>query len=320
MNAKTDLFVSKVRAKDYPNHKDSNGNLIYGYNKVDYINNYTKVIFVCPKHGDFEQLPSNHLKGRGCSKCASEATGKRVAYSIEDFKLKAISVHKGRYDYFKSDYTNSQSMITVTCRIHGDFNQVASSHLAGNGCPACSGVLKGDLESFIKRASELHKGLYTYERSEYITARIKITITCKLHGDFEQTPDSHLRSRGCPTCAVMGRGYTKTIFRNQCKKNNKGLGILYVIRCFNETESFYKVGITSTSIKTRFSGNNRFPYEYEVIHEVHREPNKIYDMENYLLRELAIYRYQPLIEFKGQTECFISLEPFYELLRAKLAA
>lgn len=41
----------------------------YNYDNVNYINNNTKVTIVCPTHGDFEQTPSNHLQGKGCSKC-----------------------------------------------------------------------------------------------------------------------------------------------------------------------------------------------------------------------------------------------------------
>ena len=42
----------------------------YTYNKINYINNYTKVTITCPKHGNFNQIPSTHLHGAGCSQCA----------------------------------------------------------------------------------------------------------------------------------------------------------------------------------------------------------------------------------------------------------
>lgn len=42
----------------------------YNYDKVNYINNRTKVIITCPIHGDFEQIPANHINlGYGCPKC-----------------------------------------------------------------------------------------------------------------------------------------------------------------------------------------------------------------------------------------------------------
>lgn len=46
----------------------------YDYSKVNYINNYTKVIVGCPKHGDFLTTPNNLLQGYGCPIC-SESKG-----------------------------------------------------------------------------------------------------------------------------------------------------------------------------------------------------------------------------------------------------
>lgn len=43
----------------------------YLYDKVSYVNNYTKVIITCPQHGDFEQKPASHTQGHGCPSCAN---------------------------------------------------------------------------------------------------------------------------------------------------------------------------------------------------------------------------------------------------------
>ena len=45
---------------------------VYRYDNVNYVNNKTKVLITCPKHGDFLCTPQNHLKGRGCPICKSE--------------------------------------------------------------------------------------------------------------------------------------------------------------------------------------------------------------------------------------------------------
>jgi len=41
----------------------------YDYRLVNYINNKTKVIIICQKHGEFKQTPNKHLLKRGCPKC-----------------------------------------------------------------------------------------------------------------------------------------------------------------------------------------------------------------------------------------------------------
>lgn len=46
----------------------------YDYSNVVYVNSRTKVKIICSKHGEFEQLPSSHLQGNGCPKCAREWT------------------------------------------------------------------------------------------------------------------------------------------------------------------------------------------------------------------------------------------------------
>ena len=41
----------------------------FTYEKVNYVNNHTKVIISCIIHGDFEQTPNVHLSGVGCPRC-----------------------------------------------------------------------------------------------------------------------------------------------------------------------------------------------------------------------------------------------------------
>ena len=45
----------------------------YDYSEVKYINNRTKVLIICKEHYEFMQMPFNHLRGRGCNKCANLA-------------------------------------------------------------------------------------------------------------------------------------------------------------------------------------------------------------------------------------------------------
>lgn len=63
-------------------------------------------------------------------------------------------------------------------------------------------------EEFILESNVIHSNKYTYANSVYMGAKTKLPITCALHGDFTQTPDSHLRGNGCPKCA--GNNYKTT--------------------------------------------------------------------------------------------------------------
>ncbi len=60
----------------------------YTYEKVKYKNSKRKVIITCPKHGDFKQVPNNHLNGSNCPCCATNSYSQ---LSIEWLKLEAKS-------------------------------------------------------------------------------------------------------------------------------------------------------------------------------------------------------------------------------------
>jgi very-short-patch-repair endonuclease len=55
-------------------------------------------------------------------------------------------------------------------------------------------------EEFLRIAEIRHEGKYDYSHVNYITAHIKIEISCHRHGIFLQTPASHLNGNGCPKC------------------------------------------------------------------------------------------------------------------------
>jgi hypothetical protein len=44
---------------------------------------------------------------------------------------------------------------------------------------------------FISKAIKIHGDRYDYSNVNYINAKTKINIICKIHGEFEQTPSNH---------------------------------------------------------------------------------------------------------------------------------
>lgn len=172
----------------------------YDYSKVDYLNGKTKVIIICPEHGEFLQAPEKHLTGQGCPYCCNTLKGTK-----ESFIEKARKVHGNKYDYSKVEYKNNKEKVCIICPEHGEFWQDPHNHLKGKGCPECGKLLlsvsKYDAESFIEMANVVHKGKYDYSKVEYITAKHKVCIICPEHGEFWQSPWHHLSGCGCPQCS-----------------------------------------------------------------------------------------------------------------------
>jgi len=186
MNKTTEEFISEAKLV----HVDK-----YDYSKVNYINSYNKVKIICPIHGNFEQLPFNHLHNNGCVKCS----GKNKPTN-EEFIGKAKLIHGDKYDYSKVIYINNRSKIKIICEKHGVFEQTPDNHVHKNkGCPKCVGRNK-TTEEFIINAKAIHNNYFDYSLVDYKTSHSKIKIICLKHGVFKQDPSAHLQGQGCPIC------------------------------------------------------------------------------------------------------------------------
>ena len=122
--------------------------------------------------------------------------------TTEEFIDKAKNVHGKFYDYSMVEYKNTRTKVTITCPVHGEFDQKVNNHLRGQGCPECNKFTnhKSTKEEFIEKANNVHGNKYEYSKVEYKSSKKKVVITCPIHGDFEQKPNSHLNGQGCPEC------------------------------------------------------------------------------------------------------------------------
>lgn len=178
----------------------------YGYEKVIYRNALTKVILVCPEHGDFEQLPSQHVRGQGCRACGIT---RRTLASRNDtswFVEEARKVHGDRFDYSETEYVTSADKVTYRCREHGEVRILPHGHLNGIGCPTCSFEVAGlarrtSFEDFVAKADQVHEGRYTYLEEGYTDSKTPTPIVCAEHGIFYQQPNGHLGGHGCRACS-----------------------------------------------------------------------------------------------------------------------
>jgi hypothetical protein len=58
-------------------------------------------------------------------------------------------------------------------------------------------------ESFIEKATKVHKGVYEYVNINYVNSDTIITAVCSLHGEFKQRAGAHLRGFGCQACGKI---------------------------------------------------------------------------------------------------------------------
>lgn len=180
----------------------------YDYSKVKYVNNSTLINIICPEHGEFCQLPSNHLKGEGCYECGRVRTNTKRIIPIKVQLEKCKEVHNNFYDYsLVTENTKAMDKIKIICPIHGVFEQILNNHLRGEGCYKCGRdktqeKQRTPQEEFINRCSEIHNNRYDYSITKYEGLSSNIKYICPDHGIIEQSARNHLISKcGCPKCS-----------------------------------------------------------------------------------------------------------------------
>ena len=212
----------------------------------------------------------------------------------EEFVSRCTAIHKGKYSYEATEYKNRRALVKITCPTHGEFEQLADSHVSGKGCDRCGKTFTGDTESWISKAQAVHGDTYSYAKTVYKTNKSKVMITCHLHGDFEQQPDNHVTgATGCPHCTEFG-------FRD------KKPGTLYILSDGDRT----KVGITNHKAKDRAKNINAGSgLNFKPVFEVRFAQGQITrNIETQVLRFLKETYENDHLVYSGYTEVFLGVD------------
>jgi len=167
--------------------------------------NKEKYVFHCEIHGRIEKNKSQIYKGQICGECLKIENRKNM-FNKELNKMKEL--HNNRFEYPDYiDLVGVKTKITIRCIEHDHtFKYYKSVHMQTKygGCIHCLkqyrnvGTKEHDL--LIEQFKDIHGERYGYDNVVYQGAYVKVLITCDKHGDFEQTPGSHLSGSGCPKC------------------------------------------------------------------------------------------------------------------------
>ena len=81
-------------------------------------------------------------------------------------------------------------------------------------------------EEFKTRGIAKHNGKYIYTETEYVDNKTPVKIICPIHGEFWQTPNSHLQGKGCQKCGHeatnnKNKGKTRKSVKAQTTHRNR---------------------------------------------------------------------------------------------------
>jgi len=179
----------------------------YDYSRFIYTGSNKKGEIICPDHGSFYQSHYVHKHGHGCPACGLEKSSQTHAYNQDEIIARFKDIHGDRYDYSNLHYTSLKTPVTITCPIHGDFQQRPTSHINGRGCHVCGHIKAVDVdrkstEWFINKAKSLYGDRYDYALTTYTGMGNPIDIKCLIHGIFNIEAGDHIYgAMGCPSCS-----------------------------------------------------------------------------------------------------------------------
>ena len=94
-------------------------------------------------------------------------------------------------------YRARKENVVSPCIPHGDFEQETANPLQGKG----SKRKRDKLDEFLSTAREVWGTRWDYSKTQYVKSSQAVTITCRDHGDFKQTPKGHKNKYvGCKSC------------------------------------------------------------------------------------------------------------------------
>jgi hypothetical protein len=158
----------------------------YNYTKVNYVNYKTKVIIICPEHGEFEQTPRCHLRGDKCKKCFYDS----LKSDTLEFINRGNKIHNNKYDYSKVKYTGTYKRVIIICDEHGEFTQTPTNHInKKRGCLKCgknSSKLESEFLDRYKIPEEFRNYSIKFNGKRYCVDGIdkKNKIIYEFYGDF----------------------------------------------------------------------------------------------------------------------------------------
>jgi hypothetical protein len=316
-------------------NKNSKKNITtVNFSRNRYLGVNSKLIINCSKHGvqDGRLVNSMLYQTHPCVECTFEIIGSRVRKRSTENVIQYLNEKfEGKYKIYDFKYEDKRTLLRFYCPIegHGDFSFQVNTIYKSNGCPVCSYEnsqekrtegLRRQIETskekrrlkWIDKVKSTHGDLYDYSLVEFVDVKTPVTIICRNHGEIEQVPDVHIQS-GCRKCAdedLKGK-YTKKYFDDYPERKDR-TATLYYIKFTYKHEIFYKVGITTTSIKARFGTIDKKVISIDVINYLNTFLYNAWELEVIIQNVHGDrFRYRPIIDGRsirkyriGQSECF----------------
>jgi hypothetical protein len=224
---------AKLTQEQFVNKANIKHNNYYDYSLVNYINANIKVKIICPKHGEFEQQPNNHLFGQRCVKCMGDNVRSARTLSHHQFVSKLKNIQPDLYDEltFKEEYVKNYDKIILGTK-YGDV-KISPNLLLRGVYPCISNAInpKEYILNYIKINNfKLYDKIIEIQ-GDYKGVMIKINIQT-IYGVVSITPDNIFKGLGFDIRSAIDRNeyFLNYIKINQPKYINKNFKLLSKVK------------------------------------------------------------------------------------------
>ena len=297
-----DEFLKRVKHR----HQDK-----FKIFKETYTNKRGFIKIECEKHGVLNTRALQLLESDyGCPKCGEEAIYSKNRVKVDELNSRIFNKFGNK---IKIDYTNQKTLrgkVKAYCTIHGKFSSSIHNILKSNyGCPKCYAEIRGlkqitPFEIFLEKANKKFKNKFKYIKDTYLKGSEKMVAICPTHGEFKIIPSQHLtQTYGCFQCMLEDNEGEMNKYR--AYSNNPTM--LYYVKILKEDKVYFKIGITTKTLKSRFNQLKKEDAVFKDIVTRHFETGKeAYSIEQEILSKNKKY----LIDFellpltRGNSEIF----------------
>lgn len=297
----------------------------------------------CSIHGTLEPrlVKSIFSSPHPCILCAGTEAVK--GYSSSQAKQILEEHFDEKYKIKDFVYVGKATKVTLVCPKHGPWQIRFGSYPRSRGCRMClepqnmkarklglrrkAKVTRARrFEAWLRICRETHGDKFDYSNVVYMNQKSQVQITCPIHGDFWQLADSHKRS-GCRDCADedLGGLYSKDYFASYPDRKERP-AVLYYLKFTYSKHVWYKVGVTVTSPKERFSYATANGVIFEILelaqttlYAAWQSEGQIQKNHGNKFRDPDLTEFIDTSKFRiGHTECFtqpLSVEALEEYFR-----
>lgn len=258
-------------------------------------------------------------------------------------KLPSINTALNRTEYFKNklkeyntsyaqglfeiigEYISAHSKLIIKDKF-GLLSCTPDRLLYLNSAPSIKSAVDSQ-QYWVNTVRDKYDNLYDYIDCEYTGSSQIVGVICKEHGVFYVERGSHQSGKRCNKCYMdenppaikesVNLELERWINEAKICKYFDYFKV-YIIRCWNEDEEFFKVGRSYSLLSRRFHSKVSMPYNYEIVYQLKSEnASKLYYLEREIIYQNRYNRYKPLKSFSGKNECFtyIDLEYIEELIK-----